>query len=168
MSKNINEMSFQDTLDVEQKMIEIMLNICKKKDTNAEWQFIETHKERSKFARTDGILVKNGYMIASIENRGRYNVTWEYVNSQNSWLLTEAKLLSNIELSKTLQIPFIFCGFFPNENIYTTLQVTDNRGNLIIKYEVAETWAKKNKDTNEKVKKRNAYIPIDQFKVYKI
>lgn len=168
MSKNINEMTFQETLDVEQKMIEIMLDICKKKDTNAEWQFIETHKERSKFARTDGILVKNGYMIASIENRGRYNVTWEYVKSQNSWLLTEAKLLSNIELSKTLQIPFIFCGFFPNENIYATLQVTDNRGNVIIKYEVAETWAKKHKNTEEKVKKRNAYIPIDQFKVYKI
>ena len=56
MNKSINEMRFQDTLDVEQKMIEIMLDICKKKDTNAEWQFIETHKEKSKFARTDGIL----------------------------------------------------------------------------------------------------------------
>ena len=168
MSRNINEMTFQDTLDVEQKMIEIMLNICKKKDNNAEWQFIETHKEKSKFARTDGILVKNGYMIASVENRGRYDVTWEYVKSKKTWLLTEAKLLANIELSKTLQIPFIFCGFFANENIYATLQVTDNKGNVIIEYEVFNTWAKKHKNTEEKVQKRNAYIPIDQFKVYKI
>ena len=87
MNKSINEMSFQETLDVEQTMIKIMLDICKKKDTNAEWQFIETHKEKSKFARTDGILVKNSYMIASVENRGRYDVTWEYVKSKKTWLL---------------------------------------------------------------------------------
>ena len=119
-------MSFQETLDVEQTMIKIMLDICKKKDTNAEWQFIETHKEKSKFARTDGILVKNSYMIASVENRGRYDVTWEYVKSKKTWLLTEAKLLANIELSKTLQIPFIFCGFFPNENIHNITDLTLN------------------------------------------
>ena len=107
-------------------------------------------------------------MIASVENRGRYDVTWEYVKSKKTWLLTEAKLLANIELSKTLQIPFIFCGFFANENIYVTLQVTDNKGNVIIEYEVFNTWAKKHKNTEEKVQKRNAYIPIDQFKVYKI
>ena len=161
----INEMSFKDTLSVEEEMTRIMLNMCLEKDNISEWQFIETHKEKSKYARTDGILVKDGCMVASVENRGRYDVTWDYVKSQGTWLLTEAKLLANIELSKTLQIPFMFCGYFPNERIYTTLKVTNGRGNTIIKYEVRESWAKKNKNTDEKVKKRNAYIPIEQFKV---
>ena len=160
-------MSFQETLDVEQTMIKIMLDICKKKDTNAEWQFIETHKEKSKFARTDGILVKNSYMIASVENRGRYDVTWEYVKSKKTWLLTEAKLLANIELSKTLQIPFIFCGFFANENIYVTLQVTDNKGNVIIEYEVFNTWAKKHKILKRKYKKETPIFRLINLKFIK-
>lgn len=164
----INDMTFKDTLDVEGKMTKIMLDICIEKDDICKWQFIETHKEKSKYARTDGILVKDGYMVASVENRGRYDVTWDYVKGQGTWLLTEAKLLANIELSKILQIPFMFCGYFPNENIYTTLQVTNGSGKTIIKYEVSETWAKKNKDTDEKVKKRNAYIPIEQFKVIQL
>ena len=149
----INDMTFKDTLDVEGKMTKIMLDICIEKDDICKWQFIETHKEKSKYARTDGILVKDGYMVASVENRGRYDVTWDYVKEQGTWLLTEAKLLANIELSKILQIPF---------------QVTDGSGKTIIKYEVSETWAKKNKDTDEKVKKRNAYIPIEQFKVIQL
>ena len=165
---NINNMSFDDTLEVESKMIQIMLNMCKSSDKKAQWQFIETHKIKSQYARTDGILVKDGYMVSAVENRGRYDVTWEYVKSKKTWLLTEAKLLANIELSKTLQIPFIFCGYFPNENIYTYLRVTDANGNVLIKYDVMKTWAKKNKNTDAKVKKRNAYIPVEQFTVIKL
>ncbi len=164
----IDDMSFDDTLDVEQIMIQIMLKMCKQKTPNADWQFIETHKKKSQYARTDGILVKDGYMVLSVENRGRYDVTWDYVKSKKTWLLTEAKLLANIELSKILQIPFMFCGYFPNEKLYATLKVTDGSGNNLIKYEVSETWAKKNKNTDEKVKKRNAYIPVEQFKVIQL
>ncbi len=161
-------MSFNDTLNVESKMIKIMLEMAIAKDSNAKWQFIETHKEKSKYARTDGILVKDGYMVSAVENRGRYDVTWDYVKSKGTWLLTEAKLLANIELSKTLQIPFVFCGYFPNDGIYTYLRVTKANGDVLIKYDVKETWAKKNKNTDEKVKKRNAYIPINQFNVKKV
>jgi hypothetical protein len=164
----IEDMTFDDTLEVEQQMIDIMLNMCLQKDDIADWQFIETHKKKSQYAKVDGILVKNGNMVASVENRGRYKTTWEYIKKEGTFLLTHEKLLDNIQLSRILQIPFLFCAFFPNEKIYLMLKVTDSKGNPIIRYDVEETWARKNKNTEEKVKKPNAYIPINQFKTYKL
>ena len=164
----IDNMTFNDTLEVEQHMIDIMLEMCIKKDDIADWQFIETDKRKSQYAKTDGILVKNGNMVASVENRGRYDTSWEYIKKQGTFLLTEEKLLDNIQLSRILQIPFLFCAFFPNDSIYALLKVTNGKGEPTIKYNVEETWARKNKDTQEKVKKPNAYIPINQFKVYEL
>ena len=165
---DINKMSYDDTLDIEKQMIEILINKCRIADDIADWDFAETDKVKSKYARADGILIKNKQIEAVVENRGRYNVKWDYIVKEGTWLLTEAKLLANIKLSELLQVPFIFCGYFPNEGIYAHVWVTNRTGDLLIKYNVRETWAKKNKNTDEKVKKRNAYIPIDQFRVSKL
>ena len=108
---------YEQSLDVDKVLIE-------KIEQHFECEYIETDKVKSKYARADGLLVKNKKVIGLAENRCRPKTHLRQLQSYKKpfvggdCMVTKSKIDACVEVAKTLCVPFYFFLYLPKEVAY--------------------------------------------------
>lgn len=160
MALDISTPKGQESLTQEREVQEI---ISKKWNVSV----VETPKES--IAACDGLLIKDGIIVACFETKCRYDMTYEQLLDRGSWLITMDKVKKCKVISKLLRVPFI--GFLyllpssdPSEKILLFWKITNNKGNFNFDFKVMKEPTQQTINGGETVRE-NAYLPVNQMKV---
>lgn len=158
---DINTPKGREATAQETTLIKALHKHCK--DAGIDIQFAETDKSQP--ANLDGVMVVDGKLVGIYEVKCRDISLDTLVNKySNEAMITNHKLELAINVSKIMRVPFFFIIYLLHDGVGLYVQVTDERGKVIVEVRTEVTGTPRSINGGW-VERDNAFI--DMSKAYK-
>ena len=112
-------------------------------------------------SRHDSYIYKDEKLIAIGEAKCRDMTEAALKSYGNTWLITNDKIIACLETAKKKEVPFIGLLYLVPDAVICLLKISDERGKPVIEYEVRESWTQTTVNNLNKIKRANAYFPME-------
>lgn len=114
-------------------------------------------------ADIDGFVVKDGTIVAVLENKCRNMTTDILQKFGNEWLVTYEKIAKGADVAKRLRVPFVGALYLIPDNKVLLVTIADKMGNLLPRIRIQRSKTQETINGGEIVR-TNAYISMDGAK----
>lgn len=119
-------------------------------------QFVFTNPDS--IAVADGMIVKNGALVAIVEVKTRYDMDLDKLFSERNgkWLVTAQKIDSILDIAKKMCIHTYGFLYLPQSSLVLAVKIADNHGNFSLVLE--KDYRQTRKTVNGGVVRRENYL----------